>query len=123
MGILLFIVAVLLLGILVFPVIVYGAIKDRLNDNLYFLSLAEAIDRFGNVLCAPLFDKILVRATIGDRGKTIPPYLFGIGKETISSCLGKNLQRHTLSKTGLFLVNILNSLQKDHCINSIDNNV
>jgi hypothetical protein len=76
--------------------------------------MAEAIDRFGNVLCAPLFNNILINK-LG--------YKFGKGKETISSVLGKNIQVNCLTKLGLFLSNVLNKLQKDHCINSIDNNI
>ena len=50
-------------------------------------------------------------------------YLFGNGLETISSALGKNQQRNTLTKFGKLIASTLNKIDKDHCIKSIDNTV
>ena len=103
-GLLLFIASIILLAILLLPCFVYGIIKDRLNDGSYFLALSEAIDRFGNVLCAPLFNGILIDKY---------GYKFGKGKETISSVLGKNILSQSLTKIGLFLSKILDTLQRN----------
>lgn len=68
----------------------------------------------GNVLGEEIFNDLLI---------TTDGYKFGNRKETISSVLGKNQQKETLTKAGKSLVWILDSIEKDHCILSIDNMV
>ena len=51
------------------------------------------------------------------------PYKFGVDGETISSALGKNQLMGTLTKEGKMLVNILNKLEKNHCVKWIDESV
>ena len=48
---------------------------------------------------------------------------FGNPNETISSVLGKNLVAGTLTKKGYEICAILNDLQKDHVLISIDNSI
>ena len=48
---------------------------------------------------------------------------FGNPKETISSVLGKNLVAGTLTKRGYEICAILNELEKDHVLISIDNTI
>ena len=48
---------------------------------------------------------------------------FGNKKETISSVLGKNLVAGTLTKKGFEICRILNDLQKNHVLISIDNSI
>ena len=48
-------------------------------------------------------------------------YKFGAEDETISSALGKNQRDNTLTKTGKKLVWILDKIDKNHCIKSINN--
>lgn len=79
-----------------------------LSNSAY--SLALAIDHFGNVVDRDLFNGLL----IGRGG-----YGFGNIQETVSSVLGKNQQRGTLTATGRGLVWILDKLDPGHCINSI----
>jgi len=43
--------------------------------------------------------------------------------EKISSVLGKNQKRKSLNSLGRFVNGILHSLEEDHSINSIDENV
>ena len=50
-------------------------------------------------------------------------HLFGNIKETISSVLGKNLVAGTLTKRGYEICRILNDLEKDHVLISIDNTI
>ena len=76
----------------------------------YFLVLAIAIDRFGNVQYRSLFNKVLIT----DNG-----YKFGDFRETISSVLGKNQRDGTLTKWGHTLANFLDWLDKNHCQKSI----
>jgi hypothetical protein len=82
----------------------------RLDEQ--FLSIAMSIDGSGNVVCKDLFNLILIK-----KGG----YEFGKRKETISSVLGKNQRDKTLTDTGKCLVFILDKIDKDHCLKSIDN--
>lgn len=76
--------------------------------------LAISKDRYGNVLC-----KYMANATmITNQG-----YKFGNGKETISSAIGKNVVRQTLTWFGRLWNRILEKLEKQHSLKSIDNNV
>jgi hypothetical protein len=88
---------------------VYNIIKGRGNEYIYN-TLIE-IDHLGNVVCAPLFNLILITpAAIS---------VFGLPNETISSVLGKNKVANTLSWFGYGLAWLLNSLQENHVENSI----
>ncbi|MBL7868897.1 MAG: hypothetical protein JNM71_12855 [Flavobacterium lindanitolerans] len=75
------------------------------------LSIATSIDTSGNVVCKDLFDLTL---------RTKSGYRFGKRKETISSVLGKNKRDKTLTRTGKAVANILDFLDENHCLNSID---
>ena len=123
MGFLLFIVA-FGLSILLYPfAFIYSLYKDFIkakfkvglkNLDKHFLDMASSIDANGNVVCDDLFNKIFI---------TFVGYQFGNRKETISSVLGKNEQNKTLTWLGLLLVKLLNLIQKNHCKNSIDNEI
>ncbi len=76
----------------------------------YFISSALTIDKLGNREFRTLWNKTL---------KTEKGYLFGHENETISSALGKNQRDNTLSKTGKILAWILDTIDKNHCYNSI----
>jgi hypothetical protein len=77
-----------------------------------FLSIATSIDASGNVVCKDLFNLVLKQK----RG-----YDFGKRKETISSVLGKNQRDKTLKPAGKTLAFLLDQIQQNHCLNSIDN--
>jgi hypothetical protein len=77
----------------------------------YFKSSAINLDKFGNREFRTLFNKVL----INDKG-----YRFGNINETISSVLGKNQLTGTLTKLGLALVWILDKIENDHSLKSID---
>jgi hypothetical protein len=77
----------------------------------YFKSSAVNIDKFGNREFRTLFNKVL----INDNG-----HRFGNIEETISSVLGKNQLTGTLTKCGLILVWILDKIENDHALKSID---
>lgn len=111
-GALLYIIA----GILLVPSLLIGGTYGLLtvNQNDYLRSLAVAIDRMGNVILAPLFNKILI---------TKEGYKFGNGKETMSSVIGKNEKTLTLKELGIWLSLLLDWMDENHCENSIDNNV
>ena len=73
--------------------------------------MATSIDILGNVVCSALFNQVLINKN---------GYKFGNRKETISSVIGKKKRAGTLSKTGLFLSSILDFLDKNHSLDSID---
>ena len=110
------IIAILLLYILVPIISIYAIIKtlihhDRKELQVWFYSTARSIDLFGNVIGAGLFNDTL-RKEDG--------YKFGRRGETISSVLGKNHRDRTLTSTGRILRKILDFIEKDHCLKSID---
>ena len=84
----------------------------RLND--YFREEAVSIDRFGNSQYRSLFNAWFV----ADGG-----YQHGNINETISSVLGKNQRDKTLTRLGMLLAKILDIIDKDHCLKSINENV
>jgi len=81
------------------------------NKFGYFKSSAVNLDKFGNREFRTLFNKVL----INDKG-----HRFGNIEETISSVLGKNQLTGTLTKWGLILVWILDKIENDHALKSID---
>ena len=80
----------------------------------YFRNEALAIDRFGNSQYRSLFNTWFIK----ENG-----YKHGNINETISSVLGKNQRDETLTKLGKLLVKILDTIDKNHCKESINENV
>jgi len=115
-GLLVLIVASVLLYLLlpivsIFMIIKYLFTGDKRMITVWFWRTARAIDVFANVNGAEFFDAIFIR----DGG-----YKFGNPKETISSVIGKNQVNNTLSIAGKILRWMLDKIDKDHCINSIN---
>ncbi|QTV06070.1 hypothetical protein [Faecalibacter bovis] len=81
----------------------------RLFD--YWRSMAVDIDRFGNHQYRSLFNHIFIQQD---------GYQFGNFKETVSSALGKNQHFGKLTKTGKLLVSILDFIDENHCLKSIN---
>lgn len=114
---LLFILAFLLVATLTPIGIVYTIVKSALTCNLkyikhYFKYLAISLDQFGNVAMSGLFNTILIMQVSSNK--------FGNPDETISSVLGKNKIRNTLTRAGKLLDLFLNKLDNNHSINSIE---
>ena len=95
--------------------IIYGLIKcfwhteikaGLKSANAKFLLLAKSIDKYGNVACSELFNDLLLSKD--------SKWKFGYIEETISGVLGVNYNDGTLSKTGKFICNILNKIDKGH---------
>ena len=89
--------------------------KSAFAKSIWFLtatlhSLALWLDQIGNAVCRDMFNRLLIEED---------GYKFGKVQETISSVLGKNERDWTLSLGGLLLVIVLDSIDKDHCRNSI----
>jgi hypothetical protein len=92
--------------------VAYGIVRSitKWELLLWFKKIAISIDRLGNTLGGYLFNDLL-----GDG--------FGNGKETISSRLGKCQKENCLTRFGRLIILILDSLDKNHCSKSIDNNI
>jgi len=112
MGILLAFIAAIL-GIIIIPIgIIYEIFTLIRFSNVsdYFLNIAISIDQLGNVACQGLFNDVLIKKE---------GFKFGNPDETISSVLGRNYQKNTLTYLGNGIRWILDKIQKGHCVNSI----
>ena len=117
MGILLYIVAIILfipLSVINFFVVLWNYGIKWKTVNGFFYETAVDIDRFGNRNFRTLWNAIL---------KKKDGYKFGNINETISSALGKNKVKGTLTYTGKVLCVILDFLDENHCIKSINNDI
>ena len=108
-GLNLYIVAALLFLPLTLLNVICVIIKNG-NANGYFFQGAIDIDKFGNVNLRCLLNTILRK-----KGG----FKFGLENETVSSVLGKNKRDNKLSFIGKAVAYILDSIDKNHCINSI----
>lgn len=84
----------------------------QLDRQLF--DIAASLDATGNVICDDLFNIILIRPG---------GYNFGNRKETVSSAIGKNQIKNTLTLTGRIIAKILDTIEPGHCLKSIDNNI
>jgi hypothetical protein len=109
--ILLLLLAELLKIICWFPMFFYGMFRVR-NRKQWYKNLAVSKDQYGNVLGMYLFNDLLIIKKAKHR--------FGSPDETISSVLGKNKKDGTLTKTGAILSNVLDFLDTNHSIKSIE---
>ena len=112
-------IAIILLYLFLPIVVIFYIIKYLLTGNkrelkVWFYRSAREIDVFANVIGSDLFNAIF----IVDQG-----YKFGNPKETISSVLGKNQRDKTLSLAGDGLRRILDLIDENHCLNSINSEV
>ena len=99
--------------LLIPPLTVWNLIvvnKKYGNTKGYFRSTALSIDIWGNREFRTLWNSRLIIES---------GYQFGREGETISSALGKNKLMGTLTKEGVKLANILDKMDKNHCVNSI----
>lgn len=93
-----------------------GLTKKRTKDlNGYLWAKLIAIDQSQNVTCQYLWNYTLIKR------KHPQATMFGNPDETISSVLGKNKQTDTLSVTGRLLDKLLDLIDDNHSLNSIEN--
>jgi hypothetical protein len=83
MGLFYFLLSKLIYTILAPFGIIFGLITNWKGTNQKMIHLAESTDRRGNVLCAELFNKVLITRD------SVDP--FGDGQETVSSAIGRNV--------------------------------
>lgn len=116
-GILLFITSVALTIVSVPLGLIYGLIYTLLSTRLkgvgdYCLEIAIVVDQQGNVIMQYIFNHLWIS------GKD--KYKFGDRNETISSVLGKNQVNGTLTTFGKFIVRVLDKIDPNHSLNSIN---
>jgi hypothetical protein len=120
-GFILFFVAILL-AVVIIPIgFVYailfamvrfnGVLFFKMMDRMLYL-IAYSIDQLGNVVCSSLFNDLLI---------TKEGCKFGHPDETISSVLGRNKKKRTLSKLGKKIACILNKIDPGHVEKAIEN--
>jgi len=121
-NVLLLYIAIIILRFLLLPsivVVLFVAFFRRkfsqavTNIGNYLFKIAYSIDQLGNVVCSELFNLTLIKYKKNS-------YKFGNPDETISSVLGKNKQRKTLTTLGKWLSKFLNFLDRNHVIKSIE---
>jgi hypothetical protein len=114
-GLGLYILAILLRVPLFFMGFIVGIIRSfhphRFKTGLKkvdqkFEVLAKSIDKYGNVVCAELFNWTLITAQAS--------VSFGRIEQTISAVLGHNEAAGTLTKTGKALVYVLDFFDPGH---------
>ena len=107
----------IILFILTVPLgIVYGYLyklsyKSVAGLGEFSLKIAISIDQLGNVIMQYLLNDVM----IVNNG-----YKFGNRDETISSVIGKNIERNTLSGVGKLFNFWLDFIDAGHSLNSID---
>jgi hypothetical protein len=108
MGFILTIVATILMYVFV-PI---GIITSFFftKRSRYWMDIAISLDQLGNVTCQHLFNVTL---------KKKKGYRFGKPDETISSCVGKNKRKGTLTYLGSIVAMILDKLDYNHSINLV----
>lgn len=115
-GLILFITAKILI-IIVYPIAFTWSISLTFFKNgwkevdRYLYNCAIADDQHGNTYVAKFFNDLLIKPG---------GYRFGNHDETISSVLGKNKLTNTLTLLGKILDAILNRLEREHSVKSIE---
>lgn len=117
MGFLLFIIASVLKWAFAPVLYVYGFIASLVIGGTkewdrYNKDIAIAKDQYGNAIGKYFFNWLLIKKD---------GYKFGDIDETISSVVGKNKVKGTLTIFGKILDGVLGMLEKDHSLKSIDN--
>ena len=115
-GALLFLISIVLLLITGPLGFVYGIFHSLFTRGVkgigeYLLKIAISVDQLGNVMMQHLMN-ILWTTRNG--------YKFGNRDETISSALGRNKKLGTLTAAGRLMDKILDIIDPDHSLNSID---
>lgn len=112
----LFLISIVLLIITGTLGFIYGLFHSLFTKGIkgfgaYLIKIAVSIDQLGNVLMQHLLNVLWVK-----KGG----YMFGNRDETISSALGRNKKIGTLTGFGKAIDRVLNSIDRNHTLNSID---
>ena len=114
LGLILLVVATVLKVAFAPIMYIYGIARSLFNRhfNKWNRDLAISKDQYGNALGKYLFNDLLITKN--------SVHFFGNIDETISSVIGKNNRDGALSIVGRFVDKILNAIDKNHSIKSID---
>jgi len=107
----------LILAIILFSVLApIGFIYAMLfkGRKEYFLQVAIAIDQHGNTICGKLFTVLLLKKD---------GFGFGNVDRTISFVIGINKAAGTLNRKGVFIYNLLNRIEPNHCEKAIESEI
>lgn len=115
-GVLLFLISIVLLAVTGPIGFVYGFFRSLFRNGCkgigeYLLKIAISVDQLGNVMMQHLLNTLWVK-----KGR----YNFGNRDETISSALGRNKKLGTLTGFGNWIDKLLDNIDPDHSLNSID---
>ena len=115
-GIMLLVISIILFTLTIPIGLIYGFFYKLVTKSIkgigeFSLKISISLDQLGNVLMQHLLNELMI---------VKGGYKFGNRDETISSVLGKNIERKTLSKSGKFLNSILDFMELGHSLNSID---
>lgn len=115
-GLLLFLISIVLLAITGSIGFAYGIFHSLFTKGFkgigeYLLKIAISIDQLGNVMMQHLLNTLWVK-----KGR----YNFGNRDETISSALGRNKKLGTLTDFGNWIDKLLDTIDPNHSLNSID---
>tara|TARA_B100000927_G_C16400551_1_gene443184 strand:- start:420 stop:809 length:390 start_codon:yes stop_codon:yes gene_type:complete len=97
--------------IICFMILKYIFTGNKKMLTVWFYRTAREIDLFANVVGAEFWNAVFI---------TNGGYKFGNPKETLSSVLGKNQRDKTLTLLGDALRWVLDRIDEDHCLNSIN---
>lgn len=115
-GLFLFLVSIVLLTVTGPIGFVYGLFHSLFTKGFkgigeYLLKIAVSVDQLGNVLMQHLLNVLWVK-----KGG----YKFGNRDETVSSAIGRNKKLGTLTGFGKTIDKILDTIDPDHSLNSVD---
>lgn len=115
-GILLFLISIVLLVITGPLGFIYGILRSLFTKGFkglgeYLLQIAISIDQLGNVMMSHLLNALWIKKQ---------GYKFGNRDETISSAIGRNKRLGTLTAFGRSIDTILDKIDPNHSLNSID---
>ncbi|MGB5819814.1 MAG: NUDIX domain-containing protein [Saonia sp.] len=115
-GLLLFLISILLLVITGPLGFIYGLFHTLFTKGIkgvgeYTLKIAISIDQLGNVMMQHLLNSLWIKKE---------GYKFGNRDETISSALGRNKKLESLTGFGKTMDHILDVIDADHSLDSID---
>ncbi len=118
---LLFLIAIFLLSVTAPIGFIFALLQKLFTRKIqslrdYLLEVALVLDQAGNVIMQHFLNAVLLK-------KLPNAYLFGNKKETISSVIGKNSLTNSLTSAGQLLNGFLNAIDKNHTLNSIEENI
>lgn len=94
MGMLKGVIAIVLVIIVGIPLFICGLLIRIINLNNYLEDSADALDKFGNIICAPMFNIIMIKQS---------GYKFGNADEFMSTVFRKNKDQNTNRILGSFI--------------------